>query len=79
VAGRTLGSGSDVWKYSAELRAWRITEASWDAIEERIAASPGHSMTMGGVDDDAAIERHALLTAVPKEANRPETPEPVTV
>src|SRR4051794_120880 len=45
--GTTLGSGSDVWKYWAELRAGGITEADWEAIEERIAASPGHCMTMG--------------------------------
>jgi dihydroxy-acid dehydratase len=45
--GRTLGSGSDVWKYWAELRAGRITEAEWEDMESRIAASPGHCMTMG--------------------------------
>jgi dihydroxy-acid dehydratase len=45
--GTTLGSGSDVWKYWAELRAGNITEADWEGIEERIAASPGHCMTMG--------------------------------
>jgi dihydroxy-acid dehydratase len=45
--GTTLGSGSDVWKYWAELRAGGITEADWEGIEERIASSPGHCMTMG--------------------------------
>jgi dihydroxy-acid dehydratase len=45
--GTTLGSGSDVWKYWAELRAGRLTEASWEEMEERIASSPGHCMTMG--------------------------------
>src|SRR5690348_966334 len=45
--GTTLGSGSDVWKYWDELRAGTITEADWEGIEERIAASPGHCMTMG--------------------------------
>ena len=45
--GDTLGSGSDVWKYWAELRAGNITQADWDEIEERIASTPGHCMTMG--------------------------------
>ncbi len=45
--GETLGSGSDVWKYWAELRAGNITQADWDEIEERIASTPGHCMTMG--------------------------------
>ena len=43
----TLGSGSDTWKYWAELRAGNITEADWQEIEQGIARSPGHCMTMG--------------------------------
>jgi dihydroxy-acid dehydratase len=46
-AGNTLGSGSDVWKYWAELRAGTITEHEWRTIEQGIARSPGHCMTMG--------------------------------
>ena len=45
--GETLGSGSDTWKYWAELRAGNITEADWGEIEDGIARSPGHCMTMG--------------------------------
>jgi dihydroxy-acid dehydratase len=45
--GETLGSGSDTWKYWAELRAGNITEGDWDEIEGGIARSPGHCMTMG--------------------------------
>ena len=45
--GGTLGSGSDVWKYWAELRAGKITESDWEEIEHGIARSPGHCMTMG--------------------------------
>ena len=45
--GDTLGSGSDVWKYWAELRAGNITEGDWGEIEDGIARSPGHCMTMG--------------------------------
>jgi dihydroxy-acid dehydratase len=46
-AGATLGSGSDVWKYWAELRAGGITQEDWQEIENGIARSPGHCMTMG--------------------------------
>jgi dihydroxy-acid dehydratase len=43
----TLGSGSDTWKYWAELRAGNITERDWQEIEDGIARSPGTCMTMG--------------------------------
>ena len=42
-----LGSGSDTWKYWAELRAGNITEQDWQGVEDGIARSPGHCMTMG--------------------------------
>jgi dihydroxy-acid dehydratase len=42
-----LGSGSDTWKYWAELRAGNISERDWQEIEEGIARSPGTCMTMG--------------------------------
>ncbi len=45
--GNTLGSGSDTWKYWAELRAGNITEDDWQGVEDGIARSPGHCMTMG--------------------------------
>ncbi|HZQ73778.1 MAG TPA: L-arabinonate dehydratase [Burkholderiales bacterium] len=44
---QTLGSGSDTWKYWAELRAGTITERDWQEIEDGIARSPGTCMTMG--------------------------------
>jgi dihydroxy-acid dehydratase len=43
----TLGSGSDTWKYWAELRAGNITQKDWHEIEDGIARSPGTCMTMG--------------------------------
>jgi dihydroxy-acid dehydratase len=45
--GQPLGSGSDTWKYWAELRAGNITAADWQGVEQGIARSPGHCMTMG--------------------------------
>ncbi|MDZ4290064.1 MAG: L-arabinonate dehydratase [Prosthecobacter sp.] len=45
--GETLGSGSDVWKYWDEKRAGNLTWEQWCEIEDGIARSPGHCMTMG--------------------------------
>src|SRR5690349_7141651 len=45
--GKTLGSGSDVWKYWADLRAGNLSESAWSEIECGIARSAGTCMTMG--------------------------------
>lgn len=45
--GTTLGSGSDAWKYWAERCAGNLCGDEWREIEEGIARSPGHCMTMG--------------------------------
>jgi dihydroxy-acid dehydratase len=45
--GRVLGSGTDTWKYAAELKAGKITKMEWRGIETGIARSAGHCMTMG--------------------------------
>ncbi|WP_213955191.1 L-arabinonate dehydratase [Variovorax sp. dw_954] len=45
--GTFLGSGSDTWKYWAELRAGNISEQDWQDVEDGIARSPGTCMTMG--------------------------------
>jgi dihydroxy-acid dehydratase len=45
--GEQLGSGSDVWKYWAEKRAGKLSEKAWEEIENGIARSHGHCMTMG--------------------------------
>ena len=45
--GVVLGSGSDTWKYWAELRCGNITQEEWNGVENGIARSAGHCMTMG--------------------------------
>jgi dihydroxy-acid dehydratase len=45
--GQFLGSGSDTWKYWAEKRAGKLSDEAWEEIENGIARSPGHCMTMG--------------------------------
>jgi len=52
---QTLGSGSDAWKYWAEKRAGNLTEEEWCEIEDGIARSHGHCMTMGTASTMTAI------------------------
>jgi len=68
--GNTLGSGSDSWKYWAELRAGKIDERAWQEIEDGIARSPGHCMTMGTASTmTSAVE--ALGLTLPGAASIP--------
>ncbi|HSE24038.1 MAG TPA: L-arabinonate dehydratase [Pyrinomonadaceae bacterium] len=53
--GQVLGSGSDVWKYWAEKRAGNISDCEWSDMEDGIARSPGHCMTMGTASTMTAI------------------------
>ncbi len=53
--GKTLGSGSDVWKYWDEKRAGIIGDLEWEEIEDSIARSPGHCMTMGTASTMTAV------------------------
>ena len=45
--GKTLGSGSDSWKYWDDLRAGEIDEQDWKEVMGGIARSYGTCMTMG--------------------------------
>ena len=45
--GEPLGSGTDTWKYWAEFRAGKLSDDELREVEEGIARSPGHCMTMG--------------------------------
>lgn len=54
-AGRTLGSGSDAWKYWYELRAGTISMDEWKDVEAGICRSDGTCMTMGTASTMTAI------------------------
>ncbi|POF34157.1 L-arabinonate dehydratase [Roseibium marinum] len=54
-AGKTLGSGSDAWKYWDERRAGNISDAEWRGIQGGIARSAGTCMTMGTASTMTAI------------------------
>jgi dihydroxy-acid dehydratase len=60
--GVTLGSGSDVWKYWADLRAGVISEDDWRGIEDGIARSFGTCMTMGTASTMAILAEVLGLT-----------------
>jgi dihydroxy-acid dehydratase len=60
--GTTLGSGTDAWKYWAERCAGNVDDCQWKLIEEGIARSPGHCMTMGTASTMTAIAETLGLT-----------------
>lgn len=60
--GKPLGSGSDAWKYWAELRAGTIGEHEWQEVEEGIARSFGHCMTMGTASTMTSVAETLGLT-----------------
>jgi dihydroxy-acid dehydratase len=60
--GKPLGSGSDVWKYWADLRAGVIDQHDWQEIEDGIARSAGTCMTMGTASTMAAMVEVLGLT-----------------
>lgn len=60
--GQVLGSGSDGWKYWAERCAGNLSTEEWNAIEDGIARSPGHCMTMGTASTMTAMAETLGLT-----------------
>ena len=60
--GEHLGSGTDAWKYWAELRAGNISEHDWEEVEEGIARSPGHCMVMGTASTMTSVAETLGLT-----------------
>ena len=53
--GKTLGSGSDAWKYWDERRAGNISGKDWGEMETGIARSFGVCMTMGTASTMTAL------------------------
>jgi dihydroxy-acid dehydratase len=60
--GKTLGSGSDAWKYWDERRAGNITDQDWLDLEAGIARSHGTCMTMGTASTMTAIAEAIGMT-----------------
>ena len=60
--GTTLGSGTDAWKYWAERCAGNLDDCQWRQIEDGIARSPGHCMTMGTASTMTAVAEALGMT-----------------
>lgn len=60
--GKTLGSGSDAWKYWDERRAGKISKTEWIGVEGGIARSAGTCMTMGTASTMTAIAESIGMT-----------------
>jgi len=68
--GRTIGSGTDVWKLSEDVRAGVISLRDFMAAESAMSRSAGHCMTMGTVSTMATMVE-ALGLALPGNAALP--------
>jgi len=53
--GRDIGSGTDVWKFTEEHRAGRMTTEELTEAETCMARSAGHCMTMGTASTMASV------------------------
>jgi len=70
LKGRTIGSGTDVWKFSEDVRAGVMSPADFMAAESAMSRSPGHCMTMGTASTMASMAE-ALGLALPGNAAYP--------
>ncbi|WP_341954642.1 IlvD/Edd family dehydratase [Salinibacterium sp. TMP30] len=53
--GRTVGSGTDIWRMTEGLRTGEVTEAEFTEFESCLNRSAGHCMTMGTASTMASI------------------------
>lgn len=68
--GRAIGSGTDVWKFSEQVRAGEMTAEEFAAAENAMSRSPGHCMTMGTASTMASMAE-ALGMTLPGNAAYP--------
>ncbi|WP_433499449.1 IlvD/Edd family dehydratase [Sphaerimonospora sp. CA-214678] len=68
--GRDIGSGTDVWRFTEELRAGRMTAADCGEAEVCMSRSRGHCMTMGTASTMACVTE-ALGVQLPGAAALP--------
>ncbi|MGJ4860767.1 IlvD/Edd family dehydratase [Labrys sp. La1] len=68
--GREIGSGTDVWKFSEDVRAGTMSTQEFGSAESAMSRSPGHCMTMGTASTMASMVE-ALGIALPGNAAYP--------
>jgi dihydroxy-acid dehydratase len=68
--GRRLGAGTDLWHYTDELRAGRMSAAEYDELEASSVPSVGHCSEMGTASTMASVVE-ALGMALPGSAAAP--------
>jgi dihydroxy-acid dehydratase len=68
--GRDVGSGTDVWRFEADIKTGRMTQAECFEAEGCLARSNGHCMTMGTASTMACMAE-ALGMQLPGSASWP--------
>ncbi len=68
--GQAIGSGTDVWRFSEDVRAGVMSQADFSAAENAMSRSPGHCMTMGTASTMASMVE-ALGLTLPGNATYP--------
>ncbi|WEK51539.1 MAG: L-arabinonate dehydratase [Candidatus Kaistia colombiensis] len=60
--GKDIGSGTDVWKFSEDVRAGVMSHEHFMAAESAMSRSPGHCMTMGTASTMASMAESLGVT-----------------
>ncbi len=68
--GRDIGSGTDLWRFSEDVKAGAMTLAEFSEAEACMSRSPGHCMTMGTASTMASMIE-ALGLGMPQNAAIP--------
>src|ERR1043165_6324337 len=68
--GRDIGSGTDVWKFSEDVRAGKLSLNEFMAAESGMSRTPGTCMTMGSASTMACL-MEAMGVALPFNATAP--------
>ena len=68
--GRQLGGATDVWQFTDDLRAGRMSQADYDQLESALVPSTGHCPEMGTASTMSALVE-ALGLALPGSAAIP--------
>ncbi len=68
--GKDIGSGTDVWRFSAEVKAGTMSQAEFAEAESCMSRSAGHCMTMGTASTMGAMAE-SLGLALPNNSAIP--------